>query len=136
MNFRLSCYSDRGKHKSIFVLEREGAEVASYVVKTKTDNIKVNVLDILLRGIRYARNYLSHEDTLIIEIQNRHLAHWVQERTEDTGYTQELEAVFTELETVDCRYKVIFTPTNIAKKVLNSRSVNKPKLSDIMEGIE
>lgn len=136
MNYRLSCHSDRGSGKSIFVLEKEGVEVASLVSASKTDNVKINVLASLKRGLQHARGYLNHKDILIIELQNQHLASWIDGKVESKGYEEELEGVFEVLETVDCRYKVVVTSNSIAKKVMLNRSVSKPKLEDIMEGLE
>lgn len=131
MNYRLSCYADRRVNKLCILLESEGKIIEKEVVKTSNTNLKVCMLESIHKGIKIARNLVKHKDLLIIEAQNNHLVEWLNGRSEYKGYEEFLDLVYSELESVDCRYRFVYNDMKVAKKVLNECDVKKETLQGI-----
>lgn len=131
MNIRLSCVSDRVHGKNCYVVEKDGKEIESHVYSITGTNIKKNALDALYRGLRVVKNIAKHEDLVVIELQNCHLAEWVSGRKESKGYEEELDKVFEVLESIDSRYIVRFVKNTYAKKVAEARGISTPKVTGV-----
>ena len=129
MNYRLSCYASRVDEKCCFVLERGGAVVDSLVLPFRGTNIKVNMLDIIARGIRCAKGYVKHEDLLVIEIQNRHVRGWLSGESAYSDYFEEVDGVLDVLDSTDCKYRMLFVPKPYASEYLKKNNVSRVKSS-------
>lgn len=138
MNIRLSCVCDRVSRRNFYIVEQNGYLVSSSVYPLLGDNIKKNALNAVERGLRCVKQVASHEDLIVIEIQNRHLADWISGRKESKGYELELDSVFEVLESIDSRYMVKFLPCPTAKAVLKDRGIDTPKVTgvDFMNDLE
>ena len=108
MNYRLSVAVKRPMGKVGYTLDVKGRTVESYVGKMSTDNIKNEILSTIAKGLRMCRSYLTHDDILYIDVQNRHLQQWLDGFVEYKGYVDGLDEVFDVLESLDCRYKFVF----------------------------
>ncbi len=115
MNKKLSVYTNKPCGLSGFVLCSKGDLLEVNVSKLHSDNIKADVLEKLARGLRMCRKYVSHDDILYIEIQNQHLCNWLSGKVEYKEYSEGLDAVFSVLETLDCKYSFVFVKSPIAK---------------------
>lgn len=138
MNYRLSCATDRVGKKNGYVLEKQGIELCSSFFKPVNDNIKDNILETVYRGLKSAGLYVSHDDILLIEIQNMHLFNWLSGLVEYKGYEGYLDKVFEVLEGIDCRYRFVFEKRPYAKMLFSSRDYDKIKGSgflDVMKGL-
>lgn len=128
MNIVLSCYAD--KEKASFVLEKSGRvlnkEVFS-VAKSDKVYLKEYIFEAIIKGLRYARSEVSHEDLLLIKVQNSHVADWLNGQKEYKGYESYLDEISDIIETIDCKY--LFSHSSIikAKKALEE-GVKKTKL--------
>lgn len=128
MNIILSCYAN--KEKASFVLEKGGKVVAKEVfsvIKENKVHLKEYIFEAIIKGLRYARNEVSHEDLLLIGVQNGHMVEWLNGQKEYKGYESYLDEISNIIETLDCRY--LFSNTNVkkAKKALEE-GIEKPKL--------
>ena len=139
MNYRLSTATLRVKGKHGYVLEHAGKTVAVRVSKTKSSNIKEDILMVITEGLREARSYVKHEDILYIEVQNIHLQQWLSGMVEYKEYSKYLDDVFEVLESMDCRYKFVFEKEPYAKQVVSKTSLSIDQgssLSDIISEFE
>lgn len=131
MNYRLSCGVNRPANKQGFVLECNGVEIASDVSKCVSENLKVCLFDVIQKGLFAARTKVSHDDLLHIEVQNYHVYEWLTCLKEYNTYISELNKVFSALESVDCRYKVLFLKNPYGKKYLSSHDYTKITVSSL-----
>lgn len=136
MNYRLSCAVDRPANKEGFVLECDGREITSDVSKCVSSNMKVCIFDALHKGILSARVHVKHDDLLHIEVQNYHVYEWLSCLKEYNGYSEELDKVFSALESVDCKYKIIFLKNLYGKTYLKNHDYTKVKVSSLESVME
>lgn len=139
MNYRLSCMADRVKGLCGYVIESKGVELEREVFNFTGTNIKENALKTIYKGLRKIKKYMTHEDIMVIEVQNVHLAEWISGLVEYKGYQELLESVFYELESIDCQYRVLFERNPYAKSILsqdNKTKICASSVSDVMEGLE
>lgn len=139
MNYRLSCMADRVKGLCGYAIESKGVELEREVFSFTGTNIKENALKTIYKGLKKIKKYMSHEDIMVIEVQNVHLAEWISGLVEYKGYQELLENVFYELESIDCRYRVLFERNPYAKTILvdeNKTKLNVSSVSDVMKGLE
>lgn len=129
MNIILSCYAVKGK--GCFVLEKEGKvfhkEVFS-IRKSDESTLKEYTFEAILKGLKYARTLVNHEDLLLIELHNTHLVKWLNGQTDYKGYEVYLDSIFSLIETLDCRYLFSKTDVKKAKKVLSEGTPVAQKL--------
>ena len=142
MNYILSIYANRVSGVNNVELSSGGRVLKSYKGNFEGNNIKENILRYLHKGLRFASATVRHEDKLYIEIQNQHLVNWLMGRTEYTGYSELLDTVFADIESVDCQYKYLFDKSPRAKKATvgehGNVAVENPcvGLDDLMEEFE
>lgn len=129
MNYRLSCYASRVDEKCCFVLELGGVVVDSIVTPFKGSNIKINMLDIIERGIRCAKVHVKHDDLLVLEIQNRHVKGWLSGESAYNDYFEEVDRVLDVLDSTDCKYRMLFVPKPYASEYLKKNDVSRVKSS-------
>lgn len=135
MNYRLSCATDRKQGKNGYSIEYNGREVESSVFKLSGSNIKSNILLSVYRGLKAARNYVSHDDVLCIEIQNNHLKEWLSGIKSYKGYEDCMDKVFDVLESVDCRYRFVYVECPEMMKYLAIRDFDKNKSMGIEDAM-
>ena len=136
MNYRLSVGVDRPISKSCFVIEAQGEEISSKVMKMKSENIKKEILNTIALGLRSCKSVVKHEDSLIIDVQNRHLYQWLTEGIDYKGYEKELDDVYLTLDTVDCKYRFVFNENPYAKLYLKKHKVDQLEGSSIKDMFE
>lgn len=132
MNYRLSCITCVPLGKNGFVFEADGKELCCSVFGTVGLNVKENILETVYRGIRYAKDKVSHEDILYIEVQNQYLCNWLSGLIEYKEYQEQLDRVFDALEGIDCKYRFSFTKNKYALQCVKNRELSKPVMSDMM----
>lgn len=129
MNIRLSCAANRRGGRLGFTINKGGKCVDSGLYHLVSDNFKVNMLESLYQGILRAKKYVSHEDLLVIEVQNSHLAEWLKCNKNSKGYEGYLDKVFEVLESTDCRYNFIYVDKPSALKALSRMEF--PKVASV-----
>lgn len=131
MVYRVSTFANRVEGNRGYILESEGRIIGEKISKFQGDNIKENVLEVVLQGIRACRNNVAHEDYVIIEVQNTHLCDWLNGSVEYKEYSSSLDKIFEVIETLDCRYRFTFTKNPYAKKYIKGKGVSQVKVSSI-----
>lgn len=131
MNYRLSCASDRKAGKNGYSIEVNGRGIDSSVFKLVSNNIKENIVECVYRGLKAARNYVSHDDVLCIEIQNIHLKDWLSGNKSYKGYEDCMDKTFEVLESVDCRYRFVYVDCPEMMRELKYREFDKEKCMGI-----
>lgn len=121
MNINLSICSHRVLGKNCYSVDISGKCVSSDIFSFHGDNIKKNILQTVHKGLRDVRRFVTHNSVIVIEIQNRHLAQWLDGETESSGYEEELGNIFELLESIDGRYMIVFEKNPRAKKLLGKK---------------
>lgn len=136
MNIVLSCYANR--EKAAFVLEKGGKVVCKEVFPIIDKNrlhLKEYIFEAIIKGLKYARNEVSHDDLLLIGVQNSHIAEWLNGQKEYKGYESYLDDISCIIETLDCRYLFSHKSVKKAKDALN-KSETKIKLEGVSSVFE
>ena len=136
MNIVLSCYAKKGK--GCYVIEKEGRVVDKKVFALNLGNeghLKEYMLESVLRGLKAVRSLVSHEDLLLVGVQNSHLANWLNSTMEYKGYESYLDSIIDVIDTIDCRYMFSVTSLKKAKVVINE-PITKEKLVGVCSILE
>lgn len=136
MNCRLSCGSNRKIGKIGFTYEVAGKIEKAGVFRTVSSNAKENMLEAIIKGMKACRDSVSHEDLLVIEVQNQHLAQWLSGEIAYKGYEEYLDRLFDTLESMDCRYKFMYVPKPFALSYISSHDIDKEKMSSMSSLME
>ena len=139
MNYRVSTAFSRVTTTGSFAVEKGGTTVHANVFPSKTLNMKKGVLDVIAKSLRVAKQYVSHEDTMFIEVQNQHLCEWLSGLVEYKDYAEELDEVFSVLESIDCRYRFIYVKEPYAKSLMKKvgySSISGGSLIDAINELE
>lgn len=131
MNYKVSTYANRVDKKRGFTIEAEGKILEEKISKFEGDNIKENALQTILQGIRACRSLPSHNDILIIEVQNIHLCNWLNGLQEYKEYNEWLDKIFELLETLDCRYSFYFNKKPFAKEYIKGKGITKVSVGSV-----
>ena len=121
MNIVLSCYAN--KEKAAFVLEKGGKVVCKEVFPVIGEGkvrLKEYIFEAIIKGLKYARKEVNHEDLLLIGVQNGHIAEWLNGQKEYKGYESYLDDISDIIETLDCRYLFGHTSVKKAKDALKN----------------
>lgn len=122
MNIVLSCSADRVKSRGAFILNKEGRRVEQESFSLKCRNggntLKEYVFETVIRGLRFTRDYVNHDDLLLIKLENAHVVDWLNGNKEYKGYNEYLDEVYRVIESLDCRY--LFTKADVkdVKKIM------------------
>lgn len=140
-NYRVSVSYNRVKSACAYVIETSGFTRASKVAPKVNSNVKKGVLEVLEVALRETKPMVSHDDIVIIEIQNKHLCEWLTGLVEYKDYVVEMDAVFDVLENMDCKYRFIYVKEPYAKDFMTRNEVEKElkgcsSLTDIMKEFE
>lgn len=136
MNIVLSCYANKGK--ASFVLEKGGKIINKEVFslnKNGKKHLKEFIFESIIRGLKNARSVVSHENLLLIGVQNSHVADWLNGKKEYKGYESYLDDISDIIETLDCRYLFSYTSVAKARKLLET-DVDKVKLENVSSVFE
>ena len=131
MNCRLSCGANRVSGKIGYTYEVSGRVVKAGVHKTVSSNMKENILEAIIRGMNACRSLVHHEDILIIEVQNQHLASWLSGEISYKGYEDYLDRLFNTLESMDCRSKFMFVKKPFALSYIDSHDISRENMSSL-----
>lgn len=130
MNVVLTCYAKKGKGS--FVLEKEGKIIYKDIFNIHKDDcsLKEYIFESLIRGLRVARSNVSHDDLLLICLQNNHMCEWLNGAKDYKDYSSYLDTVYDIIDSIDCKY--LFSHSNVkkAKSIINEDIV-KEELSGI-----
>ena len=107
------------KGKVSIIVNKNGKNVIKKVLKCSESNPKKGILVAVAAGLKECRQYVSHDDFLVIEVQNWHLVEWLNEVTFYKGYTQYLDDVYSVLETLDCKYRFVFQDKPSAESIID-----------------
>lgn len=135
MNVKLSVCVSRPKGYAGYAIYKEGRVVDSKVRRILDSvNIKEEILNNLALGFtRLKGNLISHDDLLVIEIQNRHLYEWLSGKVEMKDYSEGLDRAFSVLESLDCRYRFIFVDKPACKALVEAGQKSEIKGVSAME---
>lgn len=142
MNYKVSVYASRPHGKRCFLMESDGKSIQEKVSTFKGNNIKENALECVMQGLSACKPIVRHSDYVVIEIQNRHLAEWLNDFNGSTGYESYdiiLDKIFNVLDNLDCRYNFVFVKEPYAKKYLLEARISKVAVSsvdDLMKDFE
>ena len=131
MNYKLRTYADRVQGKRCFILEGDGRVLSEKVSKFSGDNIKENALTCVYQGLIACKGVVTHDDILVIEVQNSHLCEWLNGLSEHKNYSEALEKVFDMLDKVDCRYRFCHDVEPTTKRYLKKSEITKVEVSSV-----
>lgn len=134
MNIILSCYSVRGRGS--YCIAKEGKTISEEVFNIGLEDkimLKEYILYTILKGLREARSIVSHDDILLVEIQNRHVAEWLNGQSENKDYSKYLDDIYSLIETMDCRFRFANLKPVRAINVFNNKI--PVKLDETLSGI-
>lgn len=131
MNYTISTYANRVEGNRGFVIESKGRILDEKISKFEGENIKENALQVILQGIRACRNLPTHDDILIIEVQNSHLCKWLNGAQEYSGYAEYLDPIFELIETLDCRYHFYYNNKPFAKSYIKGKDTTKVSVGSV-----
>lgn len=120
MNIVLSCYAKKGK--GCYIIEKGGRVIDKNVFTLSLGgnaHLKEYMLESIYRGIKSVRNVVSHDDLLLVGVQNSHLANWLNSTMEYKGYEYYLDNIIDIIDTIDCRYMFSVTGLKKAKELIN-----------------
>ena len=139
MNYNLSCVVLKDEDKMGFTLERGGRVLESRAYRKVSSSSKENSLNVVLKGISVARGYLTHMDSLVIEVESRYLERCLNGYTEYKEYLELLDNINTLLDSCDCRYSSVYNKSQRAGYCVRNLTVGKvegTRATDIMRGLE
>lgn len=130
MNIILSCYAN--KEKGSIVIEKGGKIEYKEVFKInkKDSTLKEYIFESLIKGLRKVRTYVSHDDLLLVCLQNSHMCEWLNGSKDYKDYSEYLDTVYPILESIDCRY--LFSHTDVKKaKLVAKEEIKKETLTGV-----
>lgn len=138
MNIVLNCHANKGK--GAYTLSKGGRVIASevFIIPFKAGGtLKEYVLEVIIKGLKRSRGEVSHEDLLLIGLNNNTLASWLNGQVDPKGYESYFDRVFEILETIDCRYLFAKSNINNVKKLLDTEKtkVEVSGVSDAFSGL-
>ena len=131
MHYRLSTFANRVSGKNCYTVEKGGSVLKNQVFRFSGDNIKENALECVYRGLKAVSGIVTHDDVVLIEVQNIHLCEWLMGMKEYDGYNEKLDKVFEVLEGMDCRYRFVLEKKPHAKEYGSMHDVQKMSFSSI-----
>lgn len=131
MNIKISTFADRVNGLVTALVESDGRVLKSRVTEFMGTNIKDNAIEAVTSGLRLVKGIVKHDDLLIVEVQNQHLASWISGRVEYKDYDTLLDKLFEVLESIDCRYKVVCVPNSYAKQFGLTNGVTKKEYTSV-----
>jgi len=138
MNIVLGCSADKKLKRGAYIIFKGGKRIVSesFNIGDKgTDaTLKEYVFESIIKGLRGVRNIVNHEDLLLIEVPNGHMAEWLNGSREYKGYNKYLDEISEIIDTLDCRY--MFAKSNVkeVKKILEVKE--ELKTQGILEAFE
>lgn len=138
LNIRLVCTSNN--KRGAFVIYKDGrvASKDSFSIPNKGNEamLKEYVFESVIRGLRNVRGFVSHDDLLLIEVPNNHMAEWLNGSKEYKGYSKYLDEISDIIDTIDCRYMFAKSDVREAKKLLDEKiSIKVEGVNSVFEGM-
>ena len=121
MNYKLSCYYDVNTGKGAYTLERSGKEVGSRALRVGLKSKQDGILSLLINSIGILKVSISHEDRLMIELQNSALCRELNGEQSNlvSNLLYDFQMFFDE---VDCKYLFVYNPKPYAMNICKSKS--------------
>lgn len=136
MNIKLSCSANRKTSKNAFVIEKDGRIVDKQVFTARTLTLNYEALEAVRRGLLSVRGTVTHDDLLLIEVQNFHLENWLNEQQESENYRDILIEIFAILDSIDCKYIAKNVKSSLASSLAETGEIDKIKLVGVLDGLE
>ncbi len=93
------------RDKGYYAIKENNEVLKEEVIRVfeNTDNLlKKRTIEVLIKGLLEAKNYVSHDDVLTICLENGHLVNWIRNEIEYKGY-EKLPLVYSMIDELDCR---------------------------------
>lgn len=98
-----------------FALVRDGK---SLVAKAFTGRNKREVLlQNIQRGVVAGKDFVKHNDILIIEINDSYVYNWLKEDSPNTNYLDQFTATHTALNKLICKYRFVLNTKPIVNRL-------------------
>lgn len=98
-----------------FALVRDGK---SLVAKSFTGNNKRQLLlQNLQRGIIAGKDFIKHEDVLIIEVNDSYVYKWLKEDSPNSRYFEQFTATHVALNKLICKYRFVLNNNPIVNRL-------------------
>lgn len=127
-NIKLECFASVVKGKKGFSIEKDGKTLHREVTYLSAKDLKEGMFLALKDGLQMVKSKVTHEMVLMIVVQNRHVADWLNEMN-DYGCNRFIEVsdiVFDLIDELDCKYRVVYLQNyNTKKYVLNNDPVKE-----------
>lgn len=133
MNIKLECYASKTKGRVGYVIEKQGVVLKKNVSSRHIEDLKKGILDAIFLGLCAVRSEVSHDDVLTVVVQNIQTATVLRTREEGSlkNYVESLDEVYDVIESLDCRYKVVYLEKYTAMYEVLNGEVEKMKLEGI-----
>lgn len=136
MNYKLSCYYDINTGKGAYSLEKSGREVGSRVIRVGTNSKQEGILSLLINSIGMLKINISHEDRLMIELQNASLCRELNGKQSNlvSNLLYDFQMSFDE---VDCKYLFVYNPKPYAMNICKTKSntIEGKSISELFKDI-
>lgn len=98
-----------------FALVRDGK---SLIAKTFTgSNKRQLLLQNLQRGIVAGKDFIKHEDILIIEVNDSYVYNWLKEDSPNSKYLEQFTATHIALNKLICKYRFVLNNNPIVNRL-------------------
>ena len=136
MNYKLSCYYDINTGKGAYSLEKSGREIGSRVIRVGTNSKQEGILSLLINSIGMLKINISHEDRLMIELQNASLCRELNGEQSNlvSNLLYDFQMSFDE---VDCKYLFVYNPKPYAMNICKNKSntIEGKSISELFKDI-
>ena len=136
MNYKLSCYYDTNTGKGAYSLEKSGREIGSRVIRVGTNSKQEGILSLLINSIGMLKINISHEDRLMIELQNASLCRELNGEQSNlvSNLLYDFQMSFDE---VDCKYLFVYNPKPYAMNICKTKSntIEGKSISELFKDI-
>ena len=136
MNYKLSCYYDINTGKGAYSLEKSGREIGSRVIRVGTNSKQEGILSLLINSIGMLKINISHEDRLMIELQNASLCRELNGEQSNlvSNLLYDFQMSFDE---VDCKYLFVYNPKPYAMNICKTKSntIEGKSISELFKDI-
>lgn len=130
MNILLECYTKGSKGAIILLKDGKVCFEDVFVIRGTDGSLKKDMLHTIYKGLKVSRDFISHDDLLMVCVQNSTLVQWLSKLEEKKDYIDELALVYDVLDSLDC--KVMFSD-KLGKRVKSLLSTGVKE--EVLEGL-
>lgn len=95
------------EEKGLYRIKKDGATEKTEIIRTYEDTegkLKRRTIEVLLLALNEVAEYVKHEDTLTIWLENRWLVNWLQAE-EEVDEFEKLATVYKLIDGLDCKVR-------------------------------